>query len=85
MKHRCKGLGSKGNPLLRDIDLSPDRIFFRYFYIVYKGISVCRKNLNGPMKSLGAKFNCILHLAYYVFYKETNLKAVISKCRGGGS
>ena len=55
---RSKGPGRKGNPPLRDIDLSPSVISFSYSYIGYKGISVYGKNLSGPMKSLRAKFNC---------------------------
>jgi hypothetical protein len=55
---RSKGPSRKGNPPLRDIDLYPDMIFFSYSYIGYKGISVHEKNLNGPLKSLRAKFNC---------------------------
>ena len=55
-----KGPSRKGNPLLRSINLSPNIIFFSYSYIAYKGILVYGMNLSSPMKSLRAKFNCIL-------------------------
>ena len=35
-----KGLARKENPPLRDIDLSPDKIFFSFSYAGYKRISV---------------------------------------------
>ena len=57
---RSMGPGRKGNSPLRDIDLSPDKSFFSYSYIGYRRTSVYGKNLSGPMKSLRAKFNCIM-------------------------
>ena len=37
---RSKGPARKGNPPLRDIDLSPNKIFFSYSNIGYKRISI---------------------------------------------
>ncbi len=37
---RSKGPARKGNPPLRDTDLSLNKFFFCYSYIGYKGISV---------------------------------------------
>ena len=57
---RSKGPGRKGIPPIREIISDPISYFPIYFYIGYKGISVYGKNWAGPMKSLGAKFRCML-------------------------
>ena len=59
---RSKGPGRKGNPLIRERISSLINHFLIYFYIGYKEISVYRKNQTGPMKSLGAKFHCIVNV-----------------------
>ena len=56
VKIRSKGPDRKGNPPLRDIDLSLDIIFFNNSYIVYKGISFHRNNLRGPLKNEAKDF-----------------------------
>ena len=64
---RSKGARRKSDRFLRDIDLSPAmNMKYNYSYIGFQGISVHRKNCEGPMKSLRKKHQIPTNVIYVI-------------------
>ena len=88
------GPGRKGNPPLRDIDFSPNKIFYNYFYIRYDSLQQIVKKLytvnlcskgparkgNSPLRDIDFSPNKSFFSYSYIGYKKIS---VYGKSLGG--